>query len=550
MKPRVILTAAVLLLAYYLQAQDWIGNIWALDTSIALNPELQDLDFTHIKSKVCQGEFYYVESNSFQKSGKAFCASIHSLSLYNYNQTTVTLPLPEELRKTSIVQGFWINDLDFRDGQAAISVQDKILLYHKNRDGSWSYDTLIEHPNIKIVYLHNGSLFYLEEQHDTGYLWFQRSNLIGEEEFIRLLSYDAPHVVQASPNRYLFHDTHYVYFLSNRFAILSKYSLDGNWIEDIDFQLPHWHPFETSYIEKALSVPYGIERIHATMADIFSYSYPKMVFPIGSDYLMYYTQYDTLTGKSRLQYVILDNEKRLHYYLSKDNNQNVYDCNRFPFNLLNIMEDKARTTWNDCLIELTAESNVDWRALTPSAYEQAKESFFRHNDPIYKIRIIRYKNNNDNTKTPFFIDEDHHFHALNDLPSGKHIFLVNNALECSGCKNNLLKLLQTINTKDIQIGILHSFVPGALQEREMHKSAQEYLKQSYQFYFLNTGRYQSYPHRLIGAETTFPALLFHETGKAPILFSTDQIFEDDVTTYRYRDSFQNFLETFSKQQTH
>ena len=49
MKPRVILTAAVLLLACYLQAQDWIGSIWTLDTSITLKPELQDLDFSHIK---------------------------------------------------------------------------------------------------------------------------------------------------------------------------------------------------------------------------------------------------------------------------------------------------------------------------------------------------------------------------------------------------------------------------------------------------------------------------------------------------------------------
>lgn len=547
MKPRVILTAAVLLLACYLQAQDWIGSIWTLDTSITLKPELQDLDFSHIKHKVCQGEFYYVESTAFQKSGKAFTASIQRLSLYDYNQTTVSLPLPEELKKNSIVQSFWINDFDFQGDQAAISVQDLILLYHKSENGSWTYDTLIEHPNVKVVYFRNGNLFYLEEQHDNGYLWFQRSNVIGREEFVRPLQYDAPHVVQASPNRYLFHDTHYVYFLSNRFAKLSKYSMDGKWVEDIDFPIPQWHPFEASYIEKTLSVPYGIERIHATMADIFSYSYPKIVYPIGNDYLMYYTQYDTLTGKSRLQYVILDKARKLRYYHCKDDSQDVYDCNRFPFNLLNITEDKARTTWNDCLIELTAESNVDWRGLSPSAYEQAKESFFRRNDPIYKIRIIRYKNNNDNTKIPFFIGEDRHLYALNDLPKGKSIFLVNNALECSGCKNNLLRLLQTINTENTRIGILHSFVPGALQEREMHKSIKEYLKQNYQFYFLATGRYDNYPLGLIAEETTFPALLFHETGKAPILFSTDEIFEDDVTTYRYRKSFLDYLETFSEQ---
>lgn len=549
MRPRDILTAAALLLTNMLYAQEWIGNLWTLDTSIVLDAGSQGLDFSHLKYSICQGSFYYAEADAYQKSGKTFSATIHALSLSDYSQSSLTLPLPEELSKSSIVQQFWINDLDFQNNRAAVSVQDRILLYHKDETDIWQYDTLIEHPNVKDVYFHGKDLYYLEEQHDTGYQWFHTSSLTGEEEHIRTLAYEAPHVVQASPNRYLFHDTHYVYFLSTRFAKVSKYSLDGQWVEDIDFHLPSWHEFETSYIEKTLKVPYGIERIHATMADIFSYSYPKIVFPIGNDLLMYYTQYDTTNGKSFPQFVLLDSERQLHYYHRQDSCQLAYDRERFPFNLLSITEDKARTTWNDCLIELCAESDVAWRGLTPAAYQQAQERFFRRNDPIYKIRIMRYKNNSDQAAIPFLLDEERHFRALNDLPEGKHILLVNNSLECSGCRNALLNLLNTVDTT-IHIGILHSFVPGALQEREIHKTIRQHLWRNYEFYFLPTGRSEEYPEEIIRKETTFPALLFYETGKAPISFSSDEIFDDDVTTYRYRDAFQRYFETFLRQEQH
>ena len=124
------------------------------------------------------------------------------------------------------------------------------------------------------------------------------------------------------------------------------------------YDIPDWHPFEEEYIRKSLSVPYGIERIRATMNEIWRYSYPKYDFPIGGGHLLYYTQYDTATRKSHLQYAYLDPSGNTCLFQKKDTCRDVYGGERFPFLLFESDMDKARISWNDLLLEICAESAV------------------------------------------------------------------------------------------------------------------------------------------------------------------------------------------------
>ena len=544
MKSRVILLTVVLTLAQTLtHGQEWIGNLWTLDTTLALHQESQGLDFSHLRYQVCNGTLYYVEATAYQQAARTGYAQVHTFSLYDYEQKTLAFPIPKALQKEHILRNFWVNDLDCKNGKSVISVQNWILVYRIN-DDIIQFDTIFEHPNVKVTYLHNNDLYYLEEDHDNGYTWFRRADITGKEETIGQLHYEAPHVVQVSPNRYLFRDDHHLYFLSTREASMQRYTLDGKSSEQIRFDIPNWRPFETEYIEKTLSVPYGIERIHATMADIHSYSYPKIVFPIGDDHMLYLSHYDTTKGKSTLQYVVMSSDGRLQHYRCTDTSDRAYIGGRFPFNLLRASEDCARTTWNDLLLEITPDGDVDWSGQTPVEYKQALERFYKHHEPIYKIRIMRYKNTHDAAIRPFFLDDERGYHALRNLPSGKSILLVNNTLECSACRNNLLRLLNDVDVHKAHIGILQSYIPGALQEREIRKSIQQFVKRDYDLYYLATGKYSDYPTEVIGQECTFPALLFYETGRAPVLFTSDQIFEDDIMTYRYRDTFEKFMKTF------
>lgn len=517
-------------------AQDWIGTQFELDTAVILSPTNLDLGISNIRYEICDGVFYYTDIKGFQNSENGHTATIYSVSLYDYAQSEIKLSLPSGTRQKDFqANTFWINDFDIRDKKFAISVQNHILLYRQNENFQYEFDTIIDHPNIKATYFHEKALYYLEEDHNTGYKWFRQSLLGGGEKLIRELRYEAPHVVQANPNRYLFHDHHHIFFLSTRYPVLHKYTLDGQWVGDIEFSIPCWHPFEDEYVTKTLAVPYGVERIYATMPEIFKYSYPKVVFPIGGAYLLYHTQYDTLTGKSHLQYSLLDTARKTIPLTIKRNGENAFGDDEFPFNLFLAQTDKAHISWNDLLIEISAEDTANWKGLTPTSYEEIREHYFKQNDPVFKLRIMRYKNTGW-AASAFFIDNESRLHSLEDLPNGKQVFLVTNELECSACERQLLKFLNDSLSKEIRIGILHPYIPGALLEREISKRIKLHLEKPFGLYYLTQNRHGVYPWE--SEETlSYPALLLYETGKAPILFPLDQIFDNDPYNPNYQSEF-------------
>ncbi|MBR6332873.1 MAG: hypothetical protein IKR77_00575 [Bacteroidales bacterium] len=243
----------------------------------------------------------------------------------------------------------WIYDFDLAGDSCLVSIQNQLLLY-RLEEGNYKLMSVFQCENAKVCYLHRGDIYFMEEDHDVGYRWYRLHE--GKRLFVRALDYEAPHVVQAKPNRYLFRDNHHVYFLSNRYPSLSLYSLEGVAQDTVVFDLPCWHPFEDEYVKASLEVPYGVERIKATMKDIYRYSYLKMVFPIGGDYLIYYTQYDTVTHESKLRFAIGTPEGQMTFLSQKPTDEYVYDDTLTPFTLLERHVDKAfvhgMTGWWRC----------------------------------------------------------------------------------------------------------------------------------------------------------------------------------------------------------
>ena len=504
--------------------QSWTGSLFNLDTSIVLRHTFQGQNPSRLKSCVHDNTFYFIEMDAFQHKESGHNAVLHALSLRDYAQADITLPFPATKdRKEQLASKLWIYDLSFDKDFMVLSAQDHLLLYRRKDDSTFTFEAMHSHPNSKAAYLHNGHLYILEEDHDAGYRWFRRP---------------------ANPNRYLFHDSTALYFLSTRFPVLHKYSLDGKHLEDINFDLPQWHPFSDDYIQKSLSVPYGVERIYATMGEIFEYSYPKAVFPLGNTYLLYYTQYDTLTGKSRPAFASIGETGRTRLHHAQDTSRAPYSNGRFPFNLFDTQEDKARISWNDLLLEISAEDTSNWHGRTPDEYKHAREAYFKRNDPVFKIRIMRYKNT-DPASLPFFVDTDSKPHALDDLPRGKHVLLVNNELECSACVRHLLQLFDDTIANDVHIGILYPYIPGALLEREIQRNTAQHLERPFRLYYLDRKQHASYPSFIQPDSISYPALLFHETGRAPILFSLDDILDDDPYSFSFQDNFLDFWRKFN-----
>ena len=275
------------------------------------------------------------------------------------------------------------------------------------------------------------------------------------------------------------------------------------------------------------------------MNEIWQYSYPKYDFPIGGGHLLYYTQYDTTTRKSHLQYAYLDPSGNTCLFQKKDTCRDVYGGERFPFFLFESDVDKARISWNDLLIEICAESTVSWTGLSPAEYHLRQEEFFKRNEPIIKIRTMRHKNSRPETRAILY-DEERHLLSLQDLPTQKNVFLVTKALSCSACMKVLLGRLNATDSKLIHIGILHDYIPGALQQREMAKNIRQYLERPFGLYFLAGRRSVRNPRSNILSVgfSDDAGILLYEKGKAPIFYDLDHIFEDDPYSFRFRADFE------------
>ena len=526
-------------------SQTWIGDAFRLDTTITPAFASFPSDCFHLYLFIQGNILFFTDQKAFQNGESDYAAHICALSLQDYSTFEFDLPFPSPSEnKDWLSKTFWIKDLCLQKDLCAISVQNQILLYHKTTETTFEYDTTINHPNVYAVYFHHGCLYYLEENHDTGYLWFQFDFKNGEETLVRKLPYEAPHVVQASPNRYLFHDESNLYFLSTRQPIVSRYNLDGRWLEDILFDLPDWHPFEDEYIKKSLEVPYGVERIFATKDQIFKYSYLKAIFPIADRYLIYYTQYDTATKKSVPMFAIADSTGHSTLYSRKCPLEHVFSDHRFPFNLFQPLEDLARTSHKNFLFEITADCDVSWHNLTFDEYGKRKEEHFRQHEPVIKIRIMSLKDVNMNAQG-FFLDSQNKSYSLDDLSNGKHVFIIHGGLECSACANYLYDIMSLLDSNKIHLDILYEFIPGALQERELHRSIRQHVHRPYNLHYLDLNHYSHYPDNIIRHVNRYPAVLLYETGKAPIIFSNEDIFDDDPYSFRLSEKFQEFLDSFT-----
>lgn len=527
------------------QGQTWIGEAFELDTSVVLSYSSLPSDLSHLQHCIHDNIIYFTEQKAFQHAENDYAAHIYAFSLTSLTPFEFNLSLPSDLKRKEWQTGsYWITDFSFNGDQCVVSVQSHVLLYKRLSPTEFEYDTAIAHPNVKAVYLHQGDIYYLEENHDTGYKWFRYDPKTREETFVRELRYEAPHVVQASPNRYLFHDEDNLYFLSTRYPVLSLYRLDGTWLNDIRMMLPHWHPFEDEYIRKSLRVPYGVERIYATKDQIFNYSYLKMAFPVDGQYLIFFTQYDTCTQKSATMFAIADSTGEASLHLRKCPKSYRFTESRFPFNVLEPLEALVQTGWQDRLVEITMDGDISWHDLTAEEYHNLKEDYFRKHDPIIKIRIMHFKNK-DLASEAFFYDSHHELTSLDRLPGGKHVVILHNDLECSACAHYLLQAMNSLDTAQVHLDILHAYIPGALQERELHKDVRKYVSRPYDFYYLATDRTTRYPCYISDRVSHYPAVLFYEKGKAPILFSNEQLFDDDPYTYRFKPTFQEVLDRFT-----
>ena len=537
-RTRMFLSIVLLGVFSQVSSQEWIGERFHLD-SVCFLPSMDDL--SHVVVSMVDSRLVYAEATAFREEGQEYTATFHTVDLDRYSMTEFQLSLPfDKLSSHKVMAVPWIYDFDLAGDSCLVSIQNQLLLY-RLEEGNYKLMSVFQCENAKVCYLHRGDIYFMEEDHDVGYRWYRLHE--GKRLFVRALDYEAPHVVQAKPNRYLFRDNHHVYFLSNRYPSLSLYSLEGVAQDTVVFDLPCWHPFEDEYVKASLEVPYGVERIKATMKDIYRYSYLKMVFPIGGDYLIYYTQYDTVTHESKLRFAIGTPEGQTTLLSQKPTDEYVYDDTLTPFTLLERHVDKAFCSWNDRLVEMLWMDTVSPYGKTDAAYRQAREDCFRNSTPQLAVKVSAYQHAQP-IYWPAFYNVQFMSQSLADLPAGKYIMLLHGELECSSCRKALLSWLNGLKNQDAHLVIVCPGVLGGSALFEWRENIRNTLKKPFQMLFLNKERYGQYPHFSGDAGRSFPGILLYEVGRSPIYLTPEDIFSDDIYSFQFRESFLEKVEQF------
>ncbi len=524
--------------------QEWIGNRFTLDTIVDLHgahlPENNNL----IKCKMQGDTFFFFEQQGYRHKDNGYQAVIHTLSVDNYDQTEIMLPLPEcGPNKERYANSLWIFDVCFEDDYLLVTTQEVLILYKRINNQNYQVESTYRHQNLFMGYLHQKSIHFFEEDHDKGFKWFQKEPESDSATLVRELPYEAPHIVQIQPNRYLSHNQQSVFFLSTRFPRMETYHLDGTVQDTIYFGLSSWKAFDDEYIEKALSVPYGIQRIYAVKDDLSSYSYPKVVMPLCGDLLLLHMHYDTTSGNSVLQYAIRTNDGLTTRYLWNNHEDSVFQAAQFPFNLFQGGFDKGNATDDGRIVQLTYRTEVPWQGKTLRQYNQEVDRYMSENTPRLAYKIMRY-----HPKTPIDTPCLNPVGAppitLGELPSEKSVLIIHQGLECSGCVKAIYRLLDETVMKDIHIGNIYSQPIGGMAAFELNNQIKGQLHQPFALYYTFSKSYDFLSPTLPFHETDFPCLVLVKKGEQASIFRSSELFTDDYTSTAFSESFLDAWQSF------
>lgn len=544
MKSRIILFAGILLANLCTNGQEWIGHRFTLDTIVRMQCRNVPKYLNHIKCDLQDNTFYFVEQESFQQKENDFHAVIYALRLDDYEQTEILLPMPQGARnKERYAQSLWIYDFCFDGDYLLVTTQEELILYKRIQNQNYEVVSTYRHRNLYMGYLHQNKIHFFEEDHDKGFKWFQKEFGSDSATFVCELPYEAPHIVQIQPNRYLSHNKKNVLFLSTRYPRLEVYSLDGQLLDKISFDLPSWKPFEDDYIQKTLSFPYGIERIYAVKDDIYDYSYPKVVMPLRGDLLLLFTHYDTLIGKSVLQYAIREDNGQTLRYLRTNHEDSVYTAAQFPFTLFQGGFDKGNAAGNGKIVQLTYQTDVSWKGRTNQEYLDELDKYYSDHSPTLAYQIMDYRPRELWKRPVLYPTTSEQPISLDDLSMSQSVLILHQGLECSGCVKALYQLLDQSLPDSIHIGHVYPHPLKGLAAQERRNYIRQTLDKPFSFYSNFSPNFSDLTADKTLTEPDFPCLLLCQHGHPPILLKVSEIFANDSST-AFSESFLKRWQSF------
>lgn len=369
-----------------------LSQIFNLEKQILLNDGIKATSFM----MGCEdgGKIYLCRGDAFQMSSTDYDAPVHIIDYVNDKQETIYLPYPgaKKTRRDAYFQ--WLNNMCVK-GNKIVFAHNTSLLIYEGKQGKWKLTKALPVSKPRYVYFIDETIYVVSEE-NYGYEVYSYDE--GDAEVKKVFDHrlEAEFLIQYGPNNFVAKDSKYLYALSAPKFNIARYNKMGDKINTLAIQIPAWQNMSQQYIDKFNALPYGSDRAIASFYASKKYSFPLAVMPLNErSFLFCYHHYDTIAQSQSCPLIftkISDEWDSYQYEQVVDyfEDDQVIAEGFFPvyYSGVNL---KLSFLIEDGMVQLCNESNVDMIGMTGQEYAAAAEAFYKKNDPIFKLRILKLK---------------------------------------------------------------------------------------------------------------------------------------------------------------
>lgn len=522
---------------------DWL----ALDTSLTLQATGDEIMQKNWVSTVYDNCWWLCPRKAFSVQRKSAQAVIRGVELTSFQQDSLLLSFPQlgsSWKREA--EACCVYAISLEGPRLLLVCDNQLLLYQRQRKG-YEFVQRWFCFGVCTGCLHQNKVYALvDDKEKRCYRWLVYENEKAHTaELVRELPQPMPFLLQFEPNRYLQVKEDAIYYVPPGNNVVEKYSLQGDPLDTLFFELGGGRPFPKEFVQQSNQLPYGVERInHALKNRYRQYAFVKTLDVLSDSLLLLSVNLGEESRSRQMSVMRLRKTKnewqrdfstQFISYTSR-----LYVDGHFPAVFHASGENVVLYPYHNQLLQLLwAPAEEKYEGLSAFAYKKYKESCFKQQLPVLKVRVQSMK------PTWHFYDFDNKRCALDGLGKEKVVLVVNHQPQCSGCLRHLLNYLSAIDTSEVMLACLSERMDSYLQRRQLLQQMTEQGGGRLKLLF----EVEDETYGLLHSQHSYPSVFLWQKGWGIVaVFDTSSIFTDDLDKYEFSQRFMATIKAFVQPQ--
>lgn len=377
-------------------AQKHISQFFDLEKEFPI----QDMEMNDLSANwrgCVDGDHLFMCKNVVPRKKKSYDLDVWKINLSTSEQQVIHLRLPENPKINLFSSKYWIYGLYSGENHLLISSQFIVYDFQLQENGRYELVEQIEMNGADFSFIQDKRIHTVTEVNDFGFKLFRQGRVDGASDSIAAFRLPAAFLTQIGPSHYIRHFQQQIYFLPATEPTVQRFDNEGHLTAQVQLELPGWHPIPEEYMREINRIPYGAERSNHIFYSSRHYSFLMDVLPINPQtfILLYHKPPDDSTQMFTVPVLICTTDEgwnRVQYEECENafSNGHRFAENEFP---LPLVGKNAKLTLSDenRIVQVLLTAEADWSGKTIEEYRKAEDDYFKDHDPIFKVRILRFK---------------------------------------------------------------------------------------------------------------------------------------------------------------